>query len=49
MRSMTDKPTLDTNVLIYAFGKKDDDRKQIAKTILSKCSIISLQVANETV
>jgi len=46
---MTDKPTLDTNVLIYAFGKKDDDRKQIAKTILSKCSIISLQVANETV
>jgi len=49
VRSMTDKPTLDTNVLIYAFGKKDDDRKQIAKTILSKCSIISLQVANETV
>lgn len=46
---MTDKPTLDTNVLIYAFGKQDDDRKQIAKTIISKCTVISLQVANETV
>jgi predicted nucleic acid-binding protein len=46
---MTDKPTLDTNVLIYAFGKQDDDRKQIAKTIISKCAVISLQVVNETV
>ncbi len=46
---MTDKPTLDTNVLIYAFGKQDDDRKQIAKNIISKCTVISLQVANETV
>jgi len=46
---MTDKPTLDTNVLIYAFGKQDDDRKQIAKTVISKCNVISLQVANETV
>ena len=45
---MTDKPTLDTNVLIYAFGKQDDDRKQIAKTLISKCTVISLQVANET-
>ena len=24
---MTDKPTLDTNVLIYAFGKHGDKRK----------------------
>ena len=46
---MTDKPTLDTNVLIYAFGKQDDERKLIAKTIISKCTVISLQVANETV
>lgn len=45
---MTDKPTLDTNVLIYAFGKHDDKRKQIAKEIISKCNIISLQVVNET-
>ena len=46
---MTDKPTLDTNVLIYAFGKQDDDRKQIAKAIITECNIISLQVVNETV
>ena len=46
---MTDKPTLDTNILIYAFGQKDDARKQIAKAIIAKCNIISLQVVNETV
>jgi predicted nucleic acid-binding protein len=46
---MIDKPTLDTNVLIYAFGKQDDDRKVIAKEIITKCNIISLQVVNETV
>ena len=46
---MTDKPTLDTNVMIYAFGKQDDDRKMIAKEIITKCNIISLQVVNETV
>jgi predicted nucleic acid-binding protein len=46
---MKDNPTLDTNVLIYAFGKQDDDRKLIAKAIISKCNIISLQVVNETV
>lgn len=46
---MTDKPTLDTNILIYAFGKDDDARKQIAKEIIAKCQIISLQVVNETV
>lgn len=46
---MIDKSTLDTNVLIYAFGKKDDTRKQIAKEIITKCNIISLQVVNEMV
>ena len=46
---MKDNPTLDTNVLIYGFGKQDDDLKLIAKAIISKCSIISLQVVNETV
>lgn len=46
---MTDKPTIDTNVLIYAFGKQDDDRKQIAKEAITKCNIISLQVFNEIV
>lgn len=46
---MTANLTLDTNVLIYAFGKEDDSRKQIAKEIIAKCSIISLQAVNETV
>lgn len=46
---MTDKPTLDTNVLIYAFGKEDDERKTIAKEIITNCTIISLQALNETV
>jgi predicted nucleic acid-binding protein len=45
---MKDKPTLDTNILIYAFGKQDDKRKHIAKEIIAKCNIISLQVVNET-
>ena len=46
---MIDKPTLDTNIMIYAFGKQDDDRKKIAKEVITKCNIISLQVVNETV
>jgi len=46
---MIDKPTLDTNILIYAFGKNDDPRKQVAKEIITVCNIISLQVVNETV
>ena len=46
---MSDKPTLDTNILIYAFGKQADARKQVAIEIISKCNIISLQVVNETI
>lgn len=46
---MSDKPTLDTNILIYAFGKQDDARKQVAIEIITKCNIISLQVVNETI
>ena len=46
---MNDKPTLDTNILIYAFGKQDDARKQVAIQITTKCNIISLQVVNETI
>ena len=37
---MNDKPTLDTNILIYAFGHQDDERKQIAKEIITKCNVI---------
>ena len=46
---MNDKPTLDTNILIYAFGHQDDERKQIAKEIITKCNVISLQVVNECI
>ena len=49
MKSMSDKVTLDRNVLIYAFADQDDFRKSIAKEIISKCNIISLQAVNETV
>jgi predicted nucleic acid-binding protein len=49
MKFMNDKVTLDTNILIYAFGKPDDTRKNIAKEIIVKCNIISLQVVNETI
>jgi len=43
---MNGKPTFDTNVIIYAFGKHDDERKEIAKEIIAKCNIISVQVVN---
>ena len=46
---MNDKPTLDTNILIYAFGKQNDARKQVAIEITTKCNVISLQVVNETI
>ena len=49
MRFMTDNITLDSNVLIYAFSTPIDNRKAIAKDIISNCNIISLQVVNETV
>ena len=48
MKSMSDKVTLDSNILIYAFADQDDFRKSIAKEIISKCNIISLQAVNET-
>ncbi|HAH24674.1 MAG TPA: DNA-binding protein [Prolixibacteraceae bacterium] len=48
MKSMSDKVTLDSNILIYAFADHDDFRKSIAKEIISKCNIISLQAVNET-
>lgn len=46
---MPGKITLDTNVIIYAFGQPNDYRKQIAKEVIGKCNIISIQVINETV
>lgn len=46
---MPDKITLDTTIVIYAFGRPDDVRKRIAKEIITKCNVISLQVLNETI
>jgi len=48
MRSMSDNVTLDSNIVIYAFADNNDFRKGIAKEIISKCNIISLQAVNET-
>ncbi len=45
---MSDKITLDSNILIYAFAQNDDFRKNIAKDIIAKCNIISIQAINET-
>jgi len=32
---MPDKITLDTNIVIYAFARPDDDRKRISKEIIT--------------
>jgi predicted nucleic acid-binding protein len=45
---MSGKITLDSNILIYAFARNDDFRKDIAKDIIAKCNIISVQALNET-
>lgn len=45
---MSDKITIDSNVLIYAFAQNDDFRKNIAKDIIAKCNILSIQAINET-
>lgn len=49
MKYMNDKSTIDSNVLIYAFGNQDDLKKRIAKKILANCNKISLQAVNETI
>ncbi len=45
---MNGNSTVDTNILIYAFGAQDDSKKRIAKQILAECNKISLQAINET-
>lgn len=49
MKYMNDKSTIDSNILIYAFGNQDDSKKSIAKKILADCNKISLQAVNETI
>jgi predicted nucleic acid-binding protein len=45
---MTDKPFLDTNILIYAFAK-NDPRSEAAEALLAAGGVISIQVLNEFV
>ncbi len=41
--------TIDTNILIYAFGSQGDSKKSVAKLVMGKCNIINLQAINETI
>ena len=45
---MNDKPSLDTNVILYAF-RAGDARSRIAETLLAEGGKISVQVLNEFV
>lgn len=45
---MTAKPFIDTNVLVYAVGDRDD-RKEQAAAIIAAGGIVSVQVLNEFV
>lgn len=49
MKFMNVKATIDSNILIYAFGKQDNSKNKIAREIVSECSKISLQAINETI
>jgi predicted nucleic acid-binding protein len=43
---MSDKAFLDTNVLVYTIGQRDD-RTPVAETLLSAGGVVSVQVLNE--
>src|ERR1700722_16572655 len=43
---MSDKPFIDTNVVLYAFSQ-DDTRSQVAETLLASGGALSVQVLNE--
>lgn len=49
MKYMNDDATIDSNILIYAFGKQDNSKSRIAREIITACKKISLQTINETV
>jgi len=48
MKFMNVKATIDSNILIYAFGIQDISKNKIAREIISECNKISLQAINET-
>lgn len=41
--------TIDSNILIYAFGKQDDSKKSVAKKIILDCGKLNVQAVNETI
>jgi predicted nucleic acid-binding protein len=44
---MQDKVFLDTNILLYAFSTKDENKYTIAKNLVLSDAVISTQVINE--
>lgn len=44
---MKDKVFLDTNILLYAFSIKDEEKQKIAKKLVMADAVISAQVINE--
>ena len=49
MKSTNADFTIDSNILIYAFGSQNEVKKRVAKSILSDCQAVSIQTINETV
>jgi predicted nucleic acid-binding protein len=44
---MKDSFFIDSNIFLYAFSDKDDDKQKISKNIVSSRSVVSVQVVNE--
>lgn len=44
---MQDKVFLDTNILLYAFSTKNEEKHSIAKNLVLSNAVISVQVINE--
>lgn len=44
---MKDRVFIDSNIFLYAFSDKDNDKQKVAKEIVLTPSIISVQVVNE--
>ncbi len=44
---MKDSFFIDSNIFLYAFSDKDDDKQKISKNIVSTRHVVSVQVVNE--
>lgn len=49
MKSTNADFTIDSNILIYAFGHQNEVKKRVAKAIISDCQAVSIQTINQTV